>query len=49
MIDADIEQVSRGVHSKNKLNGSRNYRVAIEETETFSMDQGVIKKLSRLQ
>ena len=48
LIDAAIEQVSKGVHNKKKLDGSRNYQEAIEETKTFSMDRGAIKKLSRL-
>ena len=44
-----IEQVSRGLHSKKKLDGSRSYRAAIEEIETFSMDRRAIEKLLRLR
>ena len=43
MTDETIERVSRGVHSKDKLDGSMSYRAAIEETETFSMDRGAIE------
>ena len=32
LIDTAIEQLSRGVHSKNRLNGSRSYREMIEIT-----------------
>ena len=35
--------------AKKKLDGSRSYRKAIEETKTFSMDQDDIEKLSRLR
>ena len=43
-----IEQLSRGVYRKMKLDGSRSYRATIKKTETFSMDWGAIEKLSRL-
>ena len=43
------QEVSRIYREEANLNGSRSYRVFIEETETFSMDQEVVEKLSWLQ
>ena len=43
------QEVSRIYREEANLNGSRSYRVFIEETETFSMDREVDEKLSRLQ
>ena len=42
------ESIERCLQQKG-LDGSRNYRVSIEHTETSSMDQESIKKLSRLR
>ena len=42
-----IEKLSSSYRAD--LDGSNNYQASIKETETFSMDQGAIEKLSRLQ
>ena len=48
-IDTAIKQLSRGVHNKNRLDGSRSYQGAIERSETFSAGRRAIEKLSRLR